>query len=198
MDILNEKTMQLEEELYESKTIQSELLEELKKNEESLQQVVEQLERFSAENEKLLKKVEDAEFRAEKATTIAMCKIYHAKTNDEIDKVLGNYLNTYPEQEKLKIMFLRESEGVYHFGQRRVYIKVEKGNTILLRVGGGFMQIGEFIDKYTALEQEKIERKDVIGNFMNKLSVQKLADFADGRKELSPIRQPRRARSPMK
>lgn len=45
----------------------------------------------------------------------------------------------------MNIMFLRESEGVYQFGQKRVYIKVERGGTILCRVGGGFMGIEEFI-----------------------------------------------------
>jgi len=43
-------------------------------------------------------------------------------------------------------MFLRESEGVYSFGQKRVYIKVEKGDQILVRVGGGFMHIDSFIE----------------------------------------------------
>ena len=46
-------------------------------------------------------------------------------------------------------MFLRESEGVYQFGQKRVYIKVEKGDKILVRVGGGFMGIQDFITQYT-------------------------------------------------
>ena len=42
-------------------------------------------------------------------------------------------------------MFIRESEGVYSFGSKRVYIKIEKGNTIKVRVGGGYMGIDEFI-----------------------------------------------------
>jgi len=58
-------------------------------------------------------------------------------------------------------MFLRESEGVYQFGSKRVYIKVEKGDKILVRVGGGFMNINEFINQYTLEEAEKITRKDV-------------------------------------
>jgi hypothetical protein len=45
----------------------------------------------------------------------------------------------------MKIMFLRESEGVYRFGQKRIYVKVEKGDKILVRVGGGFMHIEDFI-----------------------------------------------------
>ena len=68
----------------------------------------------------------------------------------------------------MNILFLRESEGVYQFGQRRVFIKIEKGNNILVRVGGGFMHIEEFIDKYTAQEVEKCERKDVLTKFQQK------------------------------
>jgi len=60
--------------------------------------------------------------------------------------MLGNYLNLYPERNKIKIMFLRESEGVYMFGKKRVYIKIEQGNSLKVRVGGGFIDIGEFIE----------------------------------------------------
>ena len=72
--------------------------------------------------------------------------IYHAEVADPIDKKLGDYLNQYPEREKLQILFLRESAGVYQFGQKRVFIKIEKGDNILVRVGGGFMHIMEFIN----------------------------------------------------
>lgn len=62
-------------------------------------------------------------------------------------------------------MFLRESEGVYQFGQKRVYIKVEQGGQILVRVGGGFMHIEEFIEQYTPSEVDKIQRRDVLSRF---------------------------------
>ena len=51
--------------------------------------------------------------------------IYIFHKDDPIDTMLGSYLNLYPERKKLKIMFLRESEGVYMFGKKRVHIKVE-------------------------------------------------------------------------
>jgi len=63
------------------------------------------------------------------------------------------------------IMFLRESEGVYQFGQKRVYVKIEKGDKILVRVGGGFMGIDEFIQQYTPEETDKITRKNVFDKF---------------------------------
>ena len=42
--------------------------------------------------------------------------IYISNKKDKIDTTLGAYVNLYnqkPENDKLKIMFLRESEGVY-------------------------------------------------------------------------------------
>ena len=97
--------------------------------------------------------------------------VYIAKKNDKIDKALGTFLNKFPEREKLKIMFLRESEGVYQFGQKRVYIKIEKGDQIFVRVGGGFMHIHEFIDLYTLQEVDKVERKDVVNRFQQKVAL---------------------------
>ena len=40
---------------------------------------------------------------------------------------------------------MRESEGVYQFGSKRVAVKVEKDN-IKIRVGGGYMSVAEFIE----------------------------------------------------
>jgi hypothetical protein len=42
-------------------------------------------------------------------------------------------------------MFMRESEGVYMFGSKKVAVKIEKDN-IKIRVGGGYLSIDEFID----------------------------------------------------
>ena len=74
---------------------------------------------------------------------------YIGRKDSNIDTKLAQFLNTYPEKEKLRIMFLRESEGVYIFGTKRVYIKVEKGNRVVVRIGGGFISIDDFINQYT-------------------------------------------------
>ena len=39
--------------------------------------------------------------------------VYIPKKNDNIDTVLSEYINSRPEMDQMKIMFLRESEGVY-------------------------------------------------------------------------------------
>ena len=40
-------------------------------------------------------------------------QIYYSDRKDDIDVKLGQFLCNYPEREKIKILFLRESEGVY-------------------------------------------------------------------------------------
>lgn len=97
---------------------------------------------------------------------------YIPKKGDKIDENLAQYINQHhPEEDKFKILFLRESEGVYQFGQKRVYIKVEKGNNLKVRVGGGYMHIDDFIEQYSPQEADKIERRDVVSRFQNKLSI---------------------------
>lgn len=39
--------------------------------------------------------------------------VYIPVKNDPIDKRIAEYINNYPDRQKLKIMFMRETEGVY-------------------------------------------------------------------------------------
>jgi len=71
--------------------------------------------------------------------------VYIPVKNDSVDRKLAEYINNFPDRSKLKIMFMRESEGVYEFGQRKVAVKVE-GGKIHVRVGGGYLSIDEFLD----------------------------------------------------
>lgn len=100
--------------------------------------------------------------------------VYIPVKNDMTDKKLAEYINNYPERNKLKIMFMRESEGVYQFGSKRVGLKVAK-DKIEIRVGGGFLSIDEFLDQYTPAELEKLERKDPLKRLSERIAVQKLA-----------------------
>ena len=67
-------------------------------------------------------------------------------------------------------MFMRESEGVYQFGTKRVAVKVEKDN-IKIRVGGGFLSLDEFLDQYTPAELEKLERKDPLRRMTDRIAI---------------------------
>ena len=57
-------------------------------------------------------------------------------------------------------MFIRLQPGIYSFGSKKVCIKVENGK-IIIRVGGGYMFIDEFLDKYTTNELEKSIREGI-------------------------------------
>ena len=138
---LNKKVIQLEQELFKSKTVGLKLIEQLK----GCEQKIEELHNNSA--------------------------IYVCRKKDTIDESLGAFLNQYPERGKLQILFIRESEGVYQFGQRRVYVKVEKGNQVYVKVGGGFMSVKEFVEKYTPLEVDKIKRNSVVHRINDKLTI---------------------------
>lgn len=96
----------------------------------------------------------------------------------------------------MNILFLRESEGVYQFGKKRVYVKIDKANQIQVRVGGGYMHIDQFINLYTPQEVDKIERKQVMDRYSDKLIIQKISsNVSDGAREKSPILLPQRPKS---
>jgi len=144
----------------------------------------------------LLQHLKDAELEIETLKDYIIelkhrISVYIPVEEDSVDKRLAEYINNYPERNRLKVMFMRESSGIYQFGTRRVYVKVEK-DKIIIRVGGGFLTIDEFLDIYTPLEIEKLERKSPLKKFSEKVAVQKTCV---GREvtESSPIRSPVRS-----
>ena len=106
---------------------------------------------------------------------------------------LAEYINNCPDRSKFKIMFMRESQGVYEFGQRRVAVKVEKDN-IKVRVGGGFLSIDEFIDQYTPEQLTKLEARNPLKRFAEKEAVQSHL-VGKERIESTPIKRSQTARS---
>ena len=102
----------------------------------------------------------------------AKVAIYVPIKDDPIDMKVAEFINNYPDRNKLKIMFMRDSEGVYTFGSKRVFVSIEKGR-IKVRVGGGYLSIDEFLDQFTPGELEKIERKDPLKRFSEKVCITK-------------------------
>lgn len=80
---------------------------------------------------------------------------------------------------------MRESEGVYQFGTKRIAVRVDK-DRINIRVGGGYLSIDEFLDQYTPVELEKLERANPMKRFTEKVAVQKTILNHDVR-ESSPV-----------
>ena len=105
----------------------------------------------------------------------AKVSIYIPIKDDPVDQKVAEYLNNVTDRQKLKIMFLRESSGVYEFGTRRVEVSVKQGR-IFIRIGGGYMNIDEFLEQYTPMELEKIERRDPQKRFAEKIALAKTVE----------------------
>ena len=73
---------------------------------------------------------------------------------DAVDCALADFLNNFHDRGKLQVMFIRLQPGVYSFGSKKVCIKVDNGK-INIRIGGGYMRIDDFLEKYTTIELEK-------------------------------------------
>lgn len=89
--------MQLEQQFYNSKKTSLDLLTELKDSDQQRQQ-------YEAEIDVLRNYIIDLKSRI---------AVYIPVKNDLVDKRIAEYINNYPDRQKLKIMFMRESEGVY-------------------------------------------------------------------------------------
>lgn len=83
---------------------------------------------------------------------------YVADMNDEVDKLLAQYINfnTCPVPVK------RLGGGYYLFGTRKIYAKIMNGR-LVIRVGGGYMIIDEFIATYAEVELNKMRAREEKG-----------------------------------
>lgn len=146
-----------------------ELLKKMKKLEQQNQDMLGEIEAMRAEIETYRNYIIDLKARI---------AVYIPVKDDVIDKRIAEYINNYPDRQNLKVMFMRESTGVYQFGSKRIAVKVEK-DKINIRVGGGYLTIDEFLDQYTPGELEKLERKDPMRRFSQKVAVSKAINQRD-------------------
>ncbi len=77
---------------------------------------------------------------------------YVPRKNDEIDMRLSEIMN----RTKMPIKFIRIGEGIYIFGSRRVHVKILNGK-LVIRTGGGYMMLEEFIRLYAHQELMKLK-----------------------------------------
>ena len=108
----------------------------------------------------------------------AKVAFYIPMKDDPVDQKLADFVNNYPDRNRLKIMFMRETEGVYEFGSKRLEIRLAQ-NKIMIRVGGGYIGIDEFLDQYTQVELEKQERRDPLKKFAEKIVIAKTVQGRD-------------------
>ena len=51
---------------------------------------------------------------------------YIPMRDDSIDKKLADYINSLNDPSRIRVLFIRETNGVYQFGTKKVYVKVEQ------------------------------------------------------------------------
>lgn len=51
--------------------------------------------------------------------------VYVSVSDDVIDRKIAEFVNASNDPHRLTKLFLREREGVYQFGSKRVYVKIE-------------------------------------------------------------------------
>jgi hypothetical protein len=74
---------------------------------------------------------------------------------DLVDELLAKYIN----MTKCPVPIKRLGNGYYLFGTKKIYAKIMNGK-LVIRVGGGFMTIEEFIDNYSDAEMLKVKNAD--------------------------------------
>ena len=140
---LEEAKERMQVELENASSYIIELEEKFYKSQQTSLELLKQLKQVEFENEELIHEIETLkQYIIDLKSRIA---VYIPVKNDAVDKRLAEYINNYPDRQKLKIMFMRESEGVYQFGTKRVIVRVDM-DRINIRVGGGFLSIDEFLD----------------------------------------------------
>lgn len=76
---------------------------------------------------------------------------YKPIKGDAVDELMAVYLNGM----KMPLPVKRMGDGNYLFGTKKIYARIMQGK-LVIRVGGGFMSIEEFINTYAEFEIQKV------------------------------------------
>jgi len=112
---------------------------------------------------------------------------YQPALDDMVDMKLAECINKRIESKTpIEIPFIRQGKGVYTFGTLKILLKLEM-DTLIARVGGGYMPFEEFIKASTPQELDKIKRSATLrsANAKNEI-VKKSLNIFDEEKIVSP------------
>lgn len=126
---------------------------------ETIEKRTTQITEMTEEREEFFNKLDLARTKIEKALKVVTVKTrkYRATKGDSVDEMLANVLNI----KNCEIPISRVSEGWYMFGSKKIYTKI-MNNKLVCRVGGGFMNMDEFISTYAESERLKLDRMDPV------------------------------------
>ena len=77
---------------------------------------------------------------------------YRAVKGDPVDRLLADFINSFG----CPVPITRIGGGFYMFGTRKIYAKIINGK-LVIRVGGGYMNIEEFVAHHANQELMKMQ-----------------------------------------
>lgn len=77
---------------------------------------------------------------------------YNYLKGDRVDELIAQYINGFD----LDVPLVRLGDGQYMFGSRKIYAKI-MNDKLVVRVGGGYMRIDEFLATYGQQELDKLQ-----------------------------------------
>ena len=83
---------------------------------------------------------------------------FNVENGDKVDEMIADYL----AEHECFVPITKISDGYYLFGTRKIYAKI-MNEKLVVRVGGGYMSITEFIEAYGQTEYDKIEARRAKG-----------------------------------
>ena len=111
-------------------------------------QQIEQMEMLLADKDKIIeimtKRIKEKQVKQ---------PVFTQPKGDTIDQMLGFYIN----QTNCPVPIRKLGNGYYLFGTKKIYAKILNGK-LVIRVGGGYMIIEEFIATYADAEMAKIAK----------------------------------------
>ena len=84
-------------------------------------------------------------------------KLYKAVVGDVVDELFADYINRLGCPVPVK----RVGPNMYNFGTKKISAKIINGR-LVIRVGGGYMGIEEFMMYYGQQELAKIQKEEQI------------------------------------
>ena len=120
----------LNSQIDEMHTQRAKLQKELKSCGKYIEKLEERVYEANTRSLEILKQVRDLELENNTLKNYiidlkARVAVYVPIKDDPVDNKVAEFINNYPDRNKLKIMFMRASEGVYEFGTKRVHVTIE-------------------------------------------------------------------------
>ena len=152
----DDRIKQIEAELEQARAEYSEFLEDFKERDLAIQNLEQELDDLY---EKKKQEASEEERRRleeeERLRNLPKPKVkYIPVKGDKVDEKMAIYINNFD----MDVPMQRLGDGQYMFGSRKVFAKI-MNDKLVIRVGGGFMLIDEFLPVYGQQELDKMAQR---------------------------------------